>query len=110
MHQSPCLSQSFSLHYDMPHKPSMKQKSRLFLITSWLVLRLRWSLAFLRVSASDGALQRWWSQPGIILFSRQERQFPLDRWCFDGQRGAYLYSSSTESPVSVFRLPKISRN
>jgi hypothetical protein len=88
----------------------MKQKSRLFLITSWLVLRLRWSLAFLRISASDGTLQRLWTQPGIILFSRQHLRFPLDRWCFDEQRGAYLYSAQQEESVRVCLLPKISRN
>ncbi len=88
----------------------MKQKSRLFFIASWLVLRLRWSLWFLRASVSNGALQRWWSKPGIILFSRQHGQFPLDRWCFEEQRGAYLYSAQSEEPVRVCLLPKISPN
>lgn len=88
----------------------MKQKSRLFFITSWLVLRLRWSLAFLRMPVSYATLERLWSQPGIILFSRQHRQFPLDRWCFDEQRGAYLYSPKPEEPVHVCHLPEISRN
>jgi hypothetical protein len=88
----------------------MKQKSRLFLITSWLVLRLRWSLAFLRISVSDGALQRLWTQPGIILFSRQHLQFPLDHWIFDEQRGAYIYSSHSEAPLQICRLPEIFPN
>ncbi|MGH7597521.1 MAG: hypothetical protein ACREOI_14295 [bacterium] len=88
----------------------MKQKSRLFFITSWLVLRLRWSLAFLRLPVSPATLERLWSQPGIILFSRQHRPFLLDRWCFDEQHGAYLYSSEPEEPVRVHRLPEISRN
>ena len=88
----------------------MKQKSRLFLITSWLVLRLRWSLAFLRVPLADGALQRWWSQPGIILFSRQTRQFPLDGWRFDEQHSVYLHSAPSEKSVRIYRLPNLSRN
>lgn len=88
----------------------MKQKSRLFFITSWLVLRLRWSLAFLRVSISNGALQRLWAQPGIILFSRQHQRFPMDRWSFDEQRSTYLYAAHPEEPVRVCLLPEISRN
>jgi hypothetical protein len=88
----------------------MKQKSRLFFITSWLVLRLRWSLAFLRIPVSHTTLERLWAQPGIILFSRRHGQFPLDRWCFDEQRSAYLYSSEPEEPVRVRRLPEVLRN
>ncbi|MCI0692057.1 hypothetical protein L0337_08640 [candidate division KSB1 bacterium] len=88
----------------------MKQKSRLFFITSWLVLRLRWSLAFLRVPVSYATLERLWAQPGIILFSRQHGQFPLDRWCFDEGRSAYLCSPQSEKPLRVYHLPNISHN
>jgi hypothetical protein len=88
----------------------MKQKGRLFFITSWLVLRLRWSLAFLRVPVSYATLERQWAQPGIILFSHRHHHFPLDRWCFDEQRGVYLYSSEPEEPVRACRLPEISCN
>ncbi len=93
----------------------MKQKSRLFFITSWLVLRLRWSLAFLRISASNGTPQRLWAQPGIILFSRQHLRFPMDRWNFDEERSAYLCFPPPEEPyghslLRVYHLPDISHN
>ncbi len=93
----------------------MRQKSRLFFITSWLVLRLRWSLAFFRVSISPAKLERLWSQPGIILFSQQHRRFPLDRWCFDEERSVYLCAPQAEepaerSPLYVYHLPNISHN
>jgi hypothetical protein len=93
----------------------MKQKGRLFFIASWLVLRLRWSLAFLRIPASPATLERLWSQPGIILFSRQHGQFPLERWCFDEELSAYLYSSHSAEPggrslLRVYHLPDISQN
>jgi hypothetical protein len=93
----------------------MKQKSRVCFVTSWLVLRLRWSLAFLRVSISHAKLDRLWSQPGIILFSHLHRQFPLDRWCFDEERSVYLCAPQSEEPcersfLRVYRLPDISHN
>ncbi|MDZ7292789.1 MAG: hypothetical protein ONB44_23750 [candidate division KSB1 bacterium] len=87
----------------------MKQKSRLLFVTSWLVLRLRWSLAFLQ-AVSQVTLQRLWSRPGIILFSHQDYRFPLDRWVFDEQRGAYLFSARPEEPLRICLLPEISQN
>jgi hypothetical protein len=88
----------------------MRQKSRLVLVASWLVLRLRWSLIFLRTSLDNGGIQRWWSTPGIILFSRRHNQFPLDRWSFEEQRSAYLHSSPTAESLRVCFLPEISQN
>lgn len=88
----------------------MKQKSRIFFITSWLVLRLRWSLACLRISASDETRHRLWAQPGIILFSRQHLRFPMDRWNFDEERSAYLCLPQLKEPLRVYHLPDISHN
>ena len=88
----------------------MKQKSRIFFITSWLVLRLRWSLAFLRLPVSHATLDRLWSQPGIILFSRQHDRFPFDRWYFEEGRCTYLCCPLSEEPLRVYHLPDISHN
>jgi hypothetical protein len=88
----------------------MKQKSRLFLVASWLVLRLRWSLAFLRISASNGTLHRLWAQPGIILFSRQHLRFPMDRWSFEEGRSVYLCFPLSKEPLHVYHLSDISHN
>jgi hypothetical protein len=88
----------------------MKQKSRIFFVTSWLVLRLRWSLAFLRMPVSHATLERLWAQPGIILFSRQHGLFPLDRWCFDEPRSAYVYTAPSEASVRVSFLPDLLPN
>jgi hypothetical protein len=88
----------------------MKQKSRIFFVTSWLVVSLRWSLALVRASVSNGALQRLGSQPGIVLFSRHHYRFPIDRWIFDQRRSAYLYSVEPEEPFRIHFLPGASRN
>jgi len=88
----------------------IKQKSRLFFIASWLALRLRWSMIFLRTSFSDGGLQHFWTKPGVILFSRRHNRFPLARWSFDESHSAYIYSSQLEESLRVCRLPEISRN
>jgi hypothetical protein len=88
----------------------MKQKSRLLFVTSWLVLRLRWSLAVVQVSVSNLALQRLWSRPGIVLFSRQQHQFPIDRWVFEQNHGAYLWADQPEEPLRIYVLPEVSSN
>jgi len=88
----------------------MKQKSRLLFIMSWLVLRLRWSLVFLQKSLSNGGAQRWWAKPGIILYSRQQGRFPLDRWHCNETRSAYLYSNPTAESLTILLFPEISRN
>ncbi len=88
----------------------MKEKTRAFLIVSWLVLRLRWSLIFLQQSFISGGVQRGWDKPGIIFFTRQHRQFPLARWSFEASRGAYLYADQTEKAINICFLPESSRN
>jgi hypothetical protein len=88
----------------------MKEKSRLFFVTSWLVVRLRWSLALVRASVSNVALQRLWSQPGIVLFSRHHYRFPIDRWVFEKNSSAYLCAPQTEDTLCIYPLPDISCN
>jgi hypothetical protein len=88
----------------------MRQKSRLVLVASWLVLRLRWSLIFLRTSLDNGGLERWWATPGFILYSYRHNQFPLERWSFDEQRSAYIHSSPNAESLRVCFLPEISQN
>lgn len=88
----------------------VKQKSRLLFITSWLILRLQWSLVFLRRSLAKGGEERWENKPGIILFRRQRDPFPLERWSFAEQRGSYLYAHPQEESFSICTLPEISRN
>jgi hypothetical protein len=88
----------------------MKQKSRFLIVASWLVLRLRWSLIFIRRSLSNGGRENLWTKPGIILFARQYRQFPLDSWNFDKHCAAYIYSRETEKSLRVCLLPEISCN
>jgi len=77
---------------------------------SWLVLRLRWSLIFLQQSFISGGIQRGWAKPGIIFFTRQHRQFPLERWSFDESRGVYLYADQTDKAINICFLPESSRN
>jgi hypothetical protein len=88
----------------------MKQKSRILFVASWLVIRLRWSLTRLWLTASDPAWQRLWSQPGIVLFARRHSRFPIDRWIFDRERSAYLYSAQSDEPLRLRLLPDISCN
>lgn len=88
----------------------MKQKSRAVLLVSWLVLRLRWSLIFVQHSFVTGGIQRGWTKPGIIHFTRQHRHLPLERWSFDGPRGIYLYADQVETAINICFLPERSNN
>jgi hypothetical protein len=88
----------------------MKQKSRFLIVASWLVLRLRWSLIFIRRSLLNGGRENLWAKPEIILFARQYRRFPLDDWTFDEHGAAYIYSCETEKSLRLCLLPEISRN
>jgi hypothetical protein len=88
----------------------MKQKSRLLFIASWLVLRLRWSLIFLQKSLSNAGAPRWWAKPGIILYTRQPKRFPLDCWSFDENRQVYVYSDPSLESMRVCFMPELSRN
>jgi hypothetical protein len=88
----------------------MKQKSRLLLIASWLVLRLRWSLIFLQKSLSSAGAPRGWAKPGIILYTRRQKGFPLDCWSYDENRQVYVYSDPSPESMRVCLLPEWSRN
>lgn len=88
----------------------MKQKSRIFFITSWLVLRLRWSLALMLMSVSSLTLQRLKAEPGIVLLARHRRDFPADRWVFEKNSSAYLYALPNDETLRVYILPEISPN
>ncbi|MDZ7362756.1 MAG: hypothetical protein ONB46_18815 [candidate division KSB1 bacterium] len=88
----------------------MKQKSRLLFIASWLVLQLRWSLIFLQKSLSNAGATRWWAKPGIILYTRRQKRFPLGCWSFDENRQAYIYSDPSIESMRVCFMPELSRN
>jgi len=83
----------------------MKQKSLIFLVASWLVVRLRMSILTSRL-----VLHHLLIQPAIILVARRENRLPAERWIFDQERAHIVVMSSSHEPIHVRALPKIGRN
>ncbi|MDZ7268265.1 MAG: hypothetical protein ONB48_11085 [candidate division KSB1 bacterium] len=83
----------------------MAQKSRVLLIASWLIVRLRTGLLSTSLS-----LQRFLNQPAIFLIVRRESPFVEGRWRLANRQLHFLSLSHQPETIEIRSLPPLDFN
>lgn len=83
----------------------MRQKSLLWLVASWLIVRLRVALLSVRSSPRDTL-----NVPEVLLVSRREDPYHAGIWIAYDQRLHFMHEHEKKQQIHVQSFPAFERN